>query len=73
VRITATIEAPPSCGSRDEAQLNKIGLDHVLDRITRLTETSRERFNTDWTTPIKVRDHHQVPAVHRVKAKRIDF
>ena len=34
--VAAAVEAAASCGAGDEAELNEIGLDHVLDRVARL-------------------------------------
>src|SRR5690349_23057616 len=45
--IATTVEAPPSCRARDEAELNEIRFDHVLDRIARLAEPRGQRLHAD--------------------------
>ncbi len=71
--IAATVEAAPACGAGDEAELNEVRLDHVLDRVARLAEAGGQRFDADRPAAVKVGDHRQVAAVHRVESERVDL
>src|SRR6185369_2565311 len=73
MRIAAAVKATPACRAGDEAKLNEEGLDHVLDRVARFAEASRECLNADRSAAVEVGDHRQVAPVHRVEAKRVDL
>ena len=73
VGVAAAIEAAPSCRAGDEAQLNEIGLDHILDGVAWLGETRGKRLHPHWAPAVKVGDHRQVSPVHRVEAKAVDL
>ena len=69
----APVEAAPSCRAGDEAKLNEVGLDHILERVARLAEARGERLDPDRAAAVEVGDHHQVAPVHRVEAETVDL
>src|SRR5690349_24278083 len=71
--VAAAVEAASACGAGNEAKLNEIGLDHLLDRVARLAQARSERLHTDRAAAVEVGDHREVAPVHRVEAERVDL
>src|SRR4029453_8065339 len=59
-------------GAHDEALLDQIGLDHILDRAALLAERRRETLDADRAAVKLLDDRHQELAVHHVEAERVD-
>src|SRR5574338_540211 len=73
VGVSAAVQTAPSCRASNEAKLNEVRLDHVLDCVARLAEPGGQRLHPDWAAAVKVGDHRQVSPVHRVEAERVDL
>ena len=71
VRPGATVEAAATCGARDQAELDEVGLDHLLDRIARFCQPCGQRFHPHRAAFVNVCDHRQITPVHRIQAKPI--
>src|SRR3569623_3698209 len=67
------IEAASPRGAGDQAELDEIGLDHLLDRVARFAEARGERLHPDRAAAIDVGDHRQVTPVHRVEPEAVDL
>ena len=67
----ARIEAATARSAGDEAQLDQIGLDHLLDRIARLGEARGQRLDAYRAALVNIRDHHEVAPVHRIEAEAV--
>ena len=67
------IEATTPRRARDQAQLQQIRLNHILDCVARFRQASGKRLNANRATAIDICDHVQITPVHRIKAKRVHF
>ena len=69
----AAVEAAAARGAGDQAELDEIGLDDVLDRVARFAEARGEGFDPDRAAVVEVGDHREVAAVHRVEPEAVDL
>src|SRR5271168_2151971 len=66
-------DEPSTRRALQEAALDEIGLDDVLDGVARLRQSGGQRLDADRTTAIVHRDGGEIPPVHAVEAGGIDF
>ena len=64
---------PPPAGAENKAFLDKVGFDHVFQRVAGLGEGGGEGFDTDRAAGVVLRDAPQITAVHQVQAQSIDL
>ena len=65
--VAAAVQGTSSCRPGDEAKLNEIGFDHVLDRVARFGQAGGERFDPDRAALVGLGDHGEIAPVHRVE------
>src|SRR5579885_3836104 len=63
----------PARRALDEAFLDQIRLDDVLDRVARLGERGRDRLDADRSAAIVLCDQREVAAIHRVETGGVHF
>src|SRR5580698_11237967 len=63
----------PARRALQEAALNEIGLDDVLDGIPRFGQRSRQRIDADRSAAVTDRDRVEIAAIHSVETGGIDF
>src|SRR6185436_1391145 len=57
------VQAATARGAGDQAQLDKVGLDHFLDRVARLAQAGGQRLDADRPALVDIGDHRQVATV----------
>ncbi len=62
---------PAAAGAQDQALLDQVGLDHVLQRVARLGQRGGEGFDADRAAGVVFGDAAEIAAVHRVEAEAV--
>src|SRR6185312_3986624 len=68
-----TCEQAAARRALQEALLDQVRLDDVLERVARLRQRRGDRVDADRAAAIVERDGREIAPVHRVEAARIDF
>ncbi len=63
----------PARGAGDEALLQEIRLDDLLDGVARLRQACGDRLDADRAAAIVQRDQAQIAMIERVEPARVDF